>query len=1144
MTGFIHLRVHSSYSLAEGAIHPKKLVKLAQGNDMPAVAVTDTNNLFGALEFALAAADSGIQPIIGCQLSITRPGEQRSSGPPKKPDQIVVLAQNERGYKNLMKLSSHAFLDSIELSEPQLTLEILYQHAEGLIVLTGGPQGLVGRLLAEGQPDAAEAALLELKKHFDGHLYVELQRHNLPLENKVEPGLIDLAYKHNIPLVATNDVFFSDEAMFEAHDALLCISQGVVVEETNRHKVTPDHRFKTAAEMRMLFADLPEAVDNTVVIAQRCAVMPRKIKPILPPFDTHGGRSEEEELKAQAREGLDNRIKAGAACATPEAYHERLEFELSVIIQMGFPGYFLITSDFIKWAKAQDIPVGPGRGSGAGSVVAWALTITDLDPLRFNLLFERFLNPERVSMPDFDVDFCQDRRDEVISYVQQKYGRDKVAQIITFGKLQARAVLRDVGRVLGMGWGQVDKICKLIPNNPAHPVTLEDAIAGDSALRTIINSEENYQRLIALATKLEGLYRHASTHAAGVVIGDRPLDELVALFRDPRSEIPATQFNMKYVEQAGLVKYDFLGLKTITVIKKAIDMIVEQDGKRIDLALLPLDDAKTYELLTRAETLGVFQVESSGMRDILRKMKPDRLEDLIALVALYRPGPMDNIPSYIAIKNGQQPPDYMHPLLEPILKETYGIMVYQEQVMQLAQLLAGYSLGGADLLRRAMGKKIKAEMDAQRAVFVDGAKKNNIPAEQAEMIFDKVAKFAEYGFNKSHAAAYALISYQTAYLKANHPVEFMAASMTYDMGNTEKLGQFRQELSRMGIKLLPPDVQKSMPVFAVERLPDGNKAIRYALAAIKGVGAQAMQSLVTDRAENGPYKNLADYFRRVDFRSANKKTMESLIRAGAFDSLHPNRAQLIAGLELMSAYGQSVQAEQQSGQTSLFGSPAETAPPDLPKTGQWDAMTKLQEEFLAIGFFLSAHPLDQFKAILDRLVVVPSADLARKAKGATLTRFRVAGVVLAKQQRISKSGNKFAFLQMSDSSGVFEVTVFSEILAAHGDKLEVGKRIIASVDVQLQDEGIRLTCFSVEPLDEVLDRVQSGLIIRLESSEGLSQLHEQIEAGKGGKRAVSFIIEVAPGKEAEISLPGGYTITQEIQQGFYALPGVAEIVSL
>lgn len=1144
MTGFIHLRVHSSYSLAEGAVHPKKLVKLAQGNDMPAVAVTDTNNLFGALEFALAAAESGIQPIIGCQLAITRPGEQRSSGPPKKPDQLVVLAQNERGYKNLMKLSSHAFLDSVALSEPQLALDVLYQHAEGLLVLTGGPHGLVGRLLAEGQGDAAEAALLELKKHFDGHLYVELQRHNLPLENKVEPGLIDLAYKHDIPLVATNDVFFSDEGMFQAHDALLCISQGVVVEETNRHKVTPDHRFKTAAEMRVLFADLPEAVDNTVVIARRCAVMPRKVKPILPPFDTHGGRSEEEELKAQAREGLDNRIKAGATCATPAAYHERLEFELGVIIQMGFPGYFLITSDFIKWAKAHDIPVGPGRGSGAGSVVAWALTITDLDPLRFNLLFERFLNPERVSMPDFDVDFCQDRRDEVISYVQQKYGRDKVAQIITFGKLQARAVLRDVGRVLGMGWGQVDKICKLVPNNPAHPVTLEQAIAGDSSLRAIIDSEESYQRLVALATKLEGLYRHASTHAAGVVIGDRPLDELVALFRDPRSEIPATQFNMKYVEQAGLVKYDFLGLKTITVIKKAIDMIAEQDGKQIDLALLPLDDARTYELLTRAETLGVFQVESSGMRDILRKMKPDRLEDLIALVALYRPGPMDNIPSYIAIKNGQQAPDYMHPLLEPILKETYGIMVYQEQVMQLAQLLAGYSLGGADLLRRAMGKKIKAEMDAQRAIFVEGAKKNNIPAEQAEMIFDKVAKFAEYGFNKSHAAAYALISYQTAYLKANHPVEFMAASMTYDMGNTEKLGQFRQELGRMGIRLLPPDVQKSMPTFAVERLPDGSKAIRYALAAIKGVGAQAMQSLATDRAENGPYRNLADYFRRVDFRSANKKTLESLIRAGAFDSLHPNRAQLMAGLELMSAYGQSVQAEQQSGQTSLFGAPAETAPPDLPKTGQWDAMTKLQEEFLAIGFFLSAHPLDQFKPILDRLVIVPSADLARKARGATLTRFRVAGVVLAKQQRISKSGNKFAFLQMSDSSGVFEVTVFSEILAAHGDKLEVGKRIIASVDVQLQDEGIRLTCFSVEPLDEVLDRVQSGLIIRLEGSEGLSQLHEQIEAGKGGKRAVSFIIEVAPGKEAEISLPGGYTITQETQQGFYALPGVTEIVSL
>lgn len=1144
MTGFIHLRVHSSYSLAEGAIHPKKLIKLAIGNDMPAVAVTDTNNLFGALEFSLAASESGIQPIIGCQLAITRPGEQRTSGPPKKPDQIVVLAQSERGYRNLMKLSSHAFLDSIELADHQIPLELLYKYNEDLIVLTGGPHGLVGRLIAEGQLDAAEVALQDIKAHFDGRLYVELQRHSLALENKIEPSLIDLAYKLDLPLVATNDVFFSDESMFEAHDALLCISQGVVIDETNRHKVTPDHRFKSAAEMRMLFADLPEAVDNTVVIAQRCAYMPRKVKPILPPFDTHGGRSEDEELKAQAREGLEHRLQAGAKSASPEAYRERLEFELNVIVQMGFPGYFLIVSDFIKWAKAHDIPVGPGRGSGAGSVVAWALTITDLDPLRFNLLFERFLNPERVSMPDFDVDFCQDRRDEVISYVQHKYGFEKVAQIITFGKLQARAVLRDVGRVLGMGWGQVDRLCKLVPNNPAHPVTLEEAIAGDSALRAIIDSDEAYQRLVQLATKLEGLYRHASTHAAGVVIGDRPLDELVALFRDPRSEIPATQFNMKYVEQAGLVKYDFLGLKTITVIKKAVDMIFEQDKLKIDLALLPLDDKPSYELLSRAETLGVFQVESSGMRDILRKMKPDRLEDLVALVALYRPGPMDNIPTYIAVKNGQQAPDYMHPSLEPILKETYGIMVYQEQVMQLAQILAGYSLGGADLLRRAMGKKIKAEMDAQRAIFVAGAEKNNIPAEQAESIFDKVAKFAEYGFNKSHAAAYALVSYQTAYLKANHPVEFMAASMTYDMGNTEKLGQFRQELSRMGIKLLPPDVQKSMPVFAVERLPDGSKAIRYALAAIKGVGAQAMETLTQNRAEKGPFKDLADFFRRVDFRSANKKTLESLIRAGAFDSLHVNRAQLMAGLEVMGAYGQSVQAEQASGQSSLFGAPAETAPPEMPKTGMWDAMTKLQEEFTAIGFFLSAHPLDQFKPILDRLVIVQSADLARKAKGATLTRFRVAGVILAKQQRISKSGNKFAFIQMSDSSGVFEMTVFSEILASQGDKLDVGKRIIASVDVQVQDEGLRLTCFSVEALDEVLDRVQSSLIIRLDGSEGLSKLHDKLESCKGGKRAVSFIIETEIGKEAEISLPDSYNVTQEIQQSLYTLPGIAEIVSL
>ena len=1140
MSGFIHLRTHTAYSLAEGALKIKDLVKLCVKLGMPAVGVTDTNNLFGALEFAVEASGAGVQPITGLQVYITRPGEQRAGGLPKAPDQLVLLAQNEAGYKNLMKLSSKLFLETPPTLVPQLPLDALADHAAGLICLTGGPQGTIGRLISEGQKEAAEQVLLSLAATFSGRLYVEIQRHGLALEQKIEEGLVDLAYKHNLPLVATNDCFFSDESMYEAHDALLCIAEGTVVSETKRRKVTPEHRFKSAAEMRLLFADLPEAVDNTLVIARRCAYMPLKSKPLLPTFTTDKGLTEEEEMRTQSRAGLNKRL-AVLGIADPTPYIERLEFELDVIIKMGFPGYFLIVSDFIKWAKDNDIPVGPGRGSGAGSVVAWALSITDLDPLRFGLLFERFLNPERVSMPDFDIDFCQDRRDEVIRYVQQRYGDDKVAQIITFGKLQARAVLRDVGRVLALSYGQVDKLCKLVPNNPANPVTLEQAIEAEPLLRAAIASEDSNQRLVDIAKRLEGLYRHASTHAAGVVIGDRPLDEIVALYRDPRSPLPATQFNMKWVEPAGLVKFDFLGLKTLTVIQHAIRHVHEQEGISINLDTLPLDDKKSYELLARAETTGVFQVESSGMRDVLRRMKPDRIEDLIALVALYRPGPMDNIPTYIAVKNGTQAADYLHPSLEPILKETYGIMVYQEQVMQIAQVLSGYSLGGADLLRRAMGKKIKEEMAAQRATFVKGAVDRGINEDQAGSIFDKVDKFAGYGFNKSHAAAYAVVSYQTAYLKANFPHEFMAASMTYEMGDTDKLSQFRQETERLGIKLLPPDVNKSKVTFAVEKQPDGSKAVRYALAAIKGVGAQAMQALVDERTASGPFKDVFDFFQRADYRHMNKKQLEGLIRAGAFDQLQPNRAEVLASLELLMSFGQRLQEEKSSGQSSLFGGDPAKQLPKLPTVQPWNSMAKLQNEFEAIGFFLSAHPLDQYRTILDRLAVVPSADLARKAKGSNVTRYRIAGVVLGKQERVSKNGNRFAFVQVSDNTGVYEVTVFSETLALQRENLEVGKAILGSVDVQLQDEGMRLTCFSVEPLAEAIERVQSGVQIRLYSVDRVGDLAAKLKHGFGGRGKVSLLLETGPGQNVEISLPGGYQLTAALQSELRNIPGVGDL---
>ena len=863
---FIHLRAHSAYSLSAGAIKIKDLVELCRRHAMPAVAMTDSGNLFGALEFAIAASESGVQPIIGCELGIRWPESEGNgrltarTGPALPPDPVVLLVQRPAGYGNLLKLVSKSHLETGAGETPQVDIGALEGMSEGLICLSGSPGGPVGRLLNEGQNEAANAVLKSLADIFPGRFYVELMRHNIPAEDRIESTLIDFAYQHNLPLVATNDVYFAKREDYPAHDVLLCIAQGTTLSDANRRRLTPEHYFKSGKEMRIAFADLPEACDNTVTIAQRCAFMPEAHEPILPPFKSESGRNEADELRAASLAGLARRLETqvfqpGMDAAQREQaaqpYRERLEFELGTIIPMGFAGYFLIVAEFIQWAKSQGIPVGPGRGSGAGSVVAWALTITDLDPLRFGLLFERFLNPERVSMPDFDIDFCQDRRDEVIRHVQARYGSDRVAQIITFGKLQARAVLRDVGRVLAMPYGQVDRICKLVPNNPAAPVTLQQAIDAEPALQQMREEDETVDRLMTIALELEGLYRHASTHAAGVVIGDRPLEELVPLYRDPRSSMPVTQFSMKYVEAAGLVKFDFLGLKTLTVLARARDLLKAR-GIALDLDNLPLDDANTYALLGRGDTVGVFQLEGAGMRDMLRKLNPDRFEDIIAVNALYRPGPMENIPRYISVRHGQEKPEYMHSSLEPILEETHGIIIYQEQVMEIAKVLSGYSLGSADLLRRAMGKKIKSEMEAQRRQFIDGAKAHGVNGALAEHIFEQVAKFAGYGFNKSHAAAYAMVGYQTAYLKANHPVEFIAASMTLDLGNTDKLNIFRQECARLGIKILPPDINRSRDVFSVEETPSG-PAIRYALAAVKGVGAQAMVAAVAERDPRGQW---------------------------------------------------------------------------------------------------------------------------------------------------------------------------------------------------------------------------------------------------------------------------------------------------
>jgi DNA polymerase-3 subunit alpha len=938
---------------------------------------------------------------------------------------------------------------------------------------------------------------------------MEIQRHGMDQQRKSESILLDLAYKHNVPIVATNDCYFDIEEMHEAHNILLCIAESNTITNPARRQLTKEHRFKSADEMRQLFSDLPEAIENTLIICQRCSYMPRTMDPILPKYVSENGNNEETELQKMAENGLKRRLAdhqfqfgvgSGSAAQMRDSYFSRLKMELEVITKMGFPGYFLIVADFIQWAKKEGIPVGPGRGSGAGSLVAWSLQITDLDPIRWGLLFERFLNPERISMPDFDIDFCQDRRGEVIDYVQRKYGNDKVAQIITFGKLQAKAVVRDVGRVLEMPYSQVDKISKLIPNNPANPVTLAEAISSESELRKLRDEDSTVNKLLQISLKLEGLYRNASTHAAGIVIGDRPLKELVPLYRDPRSEMPATQFNMKWVETAGLVKFDFLGLKTLSVLQRAVELLNAREIE-IDLNQIPLNDKLTYEMISSADSTGVFQLESSGMRDVLRKMRPDRFEDIIALVALYRPGPMANIPSYISRKHGEEIVDYMHPKLKPILEETYGIMIYQEQVQQAAQLLAGYTLGGADLLRRAMGKKIKSEMDAQEETFVQGAVKGGVEQETAVSIFNTIAAFAGYGFNKSHAAAYALIAYQTAYLKANYPVEFLAASMTYDMGNTDKLNIFKQELQHLSIDLLPPDINASGKDFRVEKTTDGNLAVRYALSAIKNVGEAAMGILEQEQKSGGIFSNLQDFISRLDGRVLNKRSLENLIKAGALDKLNSDRAKLFGGVDIIVRHSNLNSDERNSDQESLFDNSKEfvAGVPELPASLEWDPLDRLNYEFEAMGFYLSAHPLDTYGETLERLDVVDSSSIVSNIHSKRNSgRINLAGVVSSSKIRTNQKGNKYAFIQLSDQKGVFEITAFSEVLSVSQDLLKAGTAVLIRCDARLEEGGARLLANRIQSLDAAVEKEAKGISIYLNDMDIIAPLAKILSENGAG----------------------------------------------
>ena len=1137
---FIHLRVHTEHSLLEGAVPVKKLIALCEKAAIPAVAVTDTNNMFAALEFSVTALAAGIQPIVGCQISLAHdpatPGER-----PRLPAPIVLLVQNEAGYMNLMKLNSCLYIGKGG-QLPQVTIAELRAHSDGLICLTGGPEGPLARLIASGQMPKAQVLMDHLAAAFPSRLYVELQRHpgegtRLPdAEAQSERGLIDMAYAMALPLVATNDVYFPKSDMYEAHDALICIADGAYIDQQHpRRRLTPQHYFKSESEMCALFADLPEALENTVEIARRCAFAAFKRKPILPKF----ADDEVDELRRQSKEGLAARLAVIPHAVTVAEYEQRLDFELGVIEQMGFPGYFLIVADFIQWSKKQGIPVGPGRGSGAGSLVAYALTITDLDPLRYGLLFERFLNPERVSMPDFDIDFCMDRREEVITYVQDRYGRDRVGQIITFGALLSKAAIRDVGRVLQMPYGQVDRLSKMIPVEGVKPVSITKALADEPRLREAAK-EEVVKRLLDYGQQIEGLLRNASTHAAGVVIGDRPLDELVPLYQDPRSDMPATQFNMKWVEAAGLVKFDFLGLKTLTVIQNALDLL-RQRNISIDISLIPLDDKTSFDLYASAKTVAVFQVESSGMMDALRRMKPTCIEDIVALVALYRPGPMENIPTYCEVKNGLRDLESIHPTIDHILAETQGIIVYQEQVMEIAQVMAGYSLGGADLLRRAMGKKIAEEMAKERPKFIEGAAAtHSIGRDKAGEVFDLLEKFANYGFNKSHAAAYAVVSYQTAWLKANHPVEFMAAVMNCDIHLTDKLAVYKREVDKLGIKTIAPCVNASLATFSV-----ANGAVVYALGALKNVGVEAMRMIVHARGDK-PFLTLFDFARRTDLKRIGKRPMEMLARAGAFDALDANRARVFESLDALGAYSAAIHDAKSSNQVSLFGDAGTDIPePRLPFRDDWLPIERLAQEHLAVGFYLSGHPLDDYMSTLRRKDVKTLAEVTAMAERGPLVA-KLAASISGKQERKSARGNRFAFVQCSDPTGLFEVTVFSDTLESARDLLEAGQNVVLTVEATLEGETLKLLARGAVAIDAVAEGGgASAFRIHLNRAEAATSIATLLAQVQGRTKAqITLCVPDETGQEIDLILPNPYPITPQIRGAIKAMHGVVMVEEL
>ena len=1057
---FNHLKIHSQYSICEGAIKIDDLKNFCKENKIQSLGLADTSNLCGALEFAENISKVGTQPIIGTQINF------------KYADTTGLLplfALNEQGYKRIIELSSISYLNNDALSEPHLDFSELLKDNKGVALFSGCIFGLFGKLFDKGMFTEITKLYTELSSNFSDRFYLEIQRHGDQNEVIFEKFNLAKSLEIKIPLIATNETFYIDKNMHEAHDALICIGTKNYVNEKNRIKFSNEHYLKSDADMSQVFFDLPEALENNYNFPLRCNFRPLFSKPVLPNISSKNGGNAEDILKNESFNGLKEKFAKNFKIENIDTepnkkflkYKDRLEHELKIINEMKYASYFLIVSDYIKWAKKNDIPVGPGRGSGAGSLVAWCLSITDLDPIKFNLIFERFLNPDRISMPDFDIDFCEEKRDLVFQYLTTKY-KDSVAHIITFGKLKARMVIRDVGRVLGLSYGFVDNISKMIPFEPSRPQSLSECINSEPRLQKLINEDQKVKKLIELSLKLEGLNRNVATHAAGVVIADKKLTEIVPLYKDSSANLllPSTQFDMYSAENAGLIKFDFLGLKTLTVINKT-QKLIQKKIKNFNLENISYDDEKVFELLSSGNTVGLFQVESAGMREALMQMKPNHIEDIIALVALYRPGPMSNIPTYNDCKHGKQTPDYLHPLLEDILKPTYGVIIYQEQVMQIAQKLSGFTAGEADILRRAMGKKKRAELEKQKQGFIAGALKNGISKDVAAGIFLKIEPFAEYGFNKSHAAAYAIISYQTAFLKTYYPKEFIAASMTMDISNQNKLSEFYEELKRLNINIVRPDINECFADFR-----SNNDCFYYALGGIKAVGFEAISNIVKERIDNGKFKSINDFLHRIKPKDINKLQLEGLVKSGAFDNLNKNRQSLFNSIPNFISKTKNIYENKLANQIDLFGNENNQENDVIINSDDWNFEERLSKEFEAVGFFISDHPLNQFKEIFKDYKII---NYSQFNSDNNLKEVNVAATLLKIQERKTAKGNSYAILKLTDLSGVFEIFIFSDLLEFNRKILIEGNSLILTILKNISNDENRFRRINVQKIASLKD---------------------------------------------------------------------------